>query len=251
MLDEIDRTLIRRNQYLYAVFIDFRAAFDSGSRRIALENLAAAGVPFNVLQLTTNILQENSVGLDDGACVREGLIQTDGFTLGDNLSPLLFTVLVANLSAVIRNRHRNVDLIQFADDIVLFSTSRFHLQQSLHTLNIHVTDLSLQINTRKTEAMKFRRGGRLAKSDTLRIGNQELLLVNRFTYLGITLSLNGRSFSAHVVDRCKKALAAISIRSIPTRRSRLAAFCSPQVQLGAAPTRRMLNSPQTRITAIS
>ena len=62
LLDEIDRTLTRKNQYLYAAFLNFRAAFHAGSKKIALENLVAAGVPFNV-QLMANTLQENSVFL--------------------------------------------------------------------------------------------------------------------------------------------------------------------------------------------
>lgn len=208
LTSKVERTLRRKGQFLYAVFVDFKAAFDSGSRTIALERLAETGIPANIMALLSNILQANMIQLDDGICLRSGLTQTNGFTQGDNLSPLLFTCLIADLPARVKDRHRNVELALFADDLVAFSTSRFHLQQSLHTLDDYVREVGLQINLKKTEAMKFRRGGGLARDDVLKIGGQEIQFVNRFTYLGVTLSLNGRSFSAHVMDRFGRALAA-------------------------------------------
>ena len=47
--------------------------------------------------------------VDDGVGLRDGLThQTNGSTQGDNLSPLLFTVLVADLPARIKYKYRNV-----------------------------------------------------------------------------------------------------------------------------------------------
>ena len=78
----------------------------------------------------------------------------------------------------------------FDGDIVLYGTSRFHVQRALHTLDDYVRNLGLQINLKKTKAMKFRKGGKLARDDTSEIGEHELKFVNRFTYL----ELNARLF---------------------------------------------------------
>ena len=88
-----------------------------------------------------------------------------------------------------------VKVLEYADDLALYSPSRFHLQQALYTLASYV---GLTIYTKKTEAMKFRRGGRLASNDKLSLAGQSIDFVNNFTYLGITLSTTGTSFSKHV-----------------------------------------------------
>lgn len=207
LLDKIDQTASKKGQLLYAVFVDFRAAFDSGSRRLVLERLAVLGIPTNVLGLLKDILQSNPVTIDDNVVLREGLHQTNGFAQGDNLSPLLFSLLIADLLVRIRARHPFVNVTLYADDLVIFSTSRFDVQQALATLNARVLEIGLEINMRETEAMKFRRGGnKLAESDTLRIGGQDIKYVNQFTYLGFTLTTTGQSFAAHVQGRCRKAL---------------------------------------------
>ena len=72
---------------------------------------------------------------------------------------------------LITSRHNVVKIPQYTDDPVLFSRSRFHLQQSLATVNGYVQRVQggLEINREKTEAMKFRRGGRLAANDEIRL----------------------------------------------------------------------------------
>ena len=56
----------------------------------------------------------------------------------------------------------------------------------------------------KTVAVKFRPGGHIAATDELRLLTQPLAYVNHFSYMGVTLPANGRSFSAHVTDRCRR-----------------------------------------------
>ena len=67
-MEKIYRTLKRKKQFLYTLFIDCRSAFDTGSRSVALRNVAAAEVPQNVILLLGDILQENRIELDDGIC---------------------------------------------------------------------------------------------------------------------------------------------------------------------------------------
>jgi len=62
----------------------------------------------------------------------------------------------------------------------------------------------------KTQAMKFRRGGRVAASDTLFLSGVGLDYVNRFPYLGIVIPFNTRSFGDHVKERFKNSLLAMT-----------------------------------------
>lgn len=133
LMNDIERYM-RRGLFTYAVFVDFRAAFDMAPRDLVLQKLAHAGVPENILALLLAILQGNSVIVEDGVSELPAFVQTTGVAQGDNLSPLLFTVLTSHLPAILQGRHSQVKVLMYADDLVLYSTSRFHLQRSLTTL---------------------------------------------------------------------------------------------------------------------
>jgi len=216
LLDEINVALSNPEGRLFAVFVDFKSAFDSGSRDLTVYKLAQAGVPPRMLALITAFLGENSILIDDGVTVNSQIIQTTGFAQGDNLSPLLFSILIADLPQRVKDQHKFVKMLLYADDLVLFSTSRFHLQQALVTLGKYVKEIGLEINLQKTEAIKFRRGGKVARSDELRLYGNALRFVNSFTYLGVTLTVTGKSFSKHIAERFRKAL--ISLNSIKNLR---------------------------------
>ena len=64
--------------------------------------------------------------------------------------------------------------------------------------------------------MKFRRGGPLSRDDRIHLSGRPLPFVNSFPYLGLTLTPNMKSFTAHVNERCRKAL--IAMASIRTPR---------------------------------
>lgn len=66
--------------------------------------------------------------------------------------------------------------------------------------------LKLVVNLCKTKTTKFRRGSRTMAANTLCLIGLPLAYVNRFPYLGSLISVNGRSFTAHVSDRCRKAV---------------------------------------------
>lgn len=220
LLEDVKRALGRPKNPLFAVFVDFKAAFDPGSRKLALEKLSRMGVTRNVLGLIAATLQKNFIVIDDGVSAREGLEQTTGFAQGDNLSPLLFAVLIADLPDKIKARHPFVKVLLYADDLVLYSSSRFHLQQALATLGHYVEEIGLVINKKKTEAMQFRRGGRIAAANELRLGGETIKYVSSFTYLGLTLTPTGTSFSRHIKERARKAMVVSSQIESPTKLSR-------------------------------
>ena len=99
----------------------------------------------------------------------------------------------------------------YADDLVIYGTSRFHVQQALTRLNSAIGDLGPPVNLSKTMAMKFRQGGRIATGDALSLAGLPISYVGKFPYLGLILPSNGRSFSAHISERCRKAMVASSM----------------------------------------
>ena len=213
-MSDIRHALSSRPRHLHAVFVDFSSAFDTGSRTMALSLLAEYGVPTKLLGLIRASLQKNFIDIDDGVAIRSSLEQTNGFAQGENSSPILFSILTSKLPEIITTRHPAVKLLMFADDIVMYSKSKYQLQRAILSLSQHAESLGLIINEGKTEAMKFRNGGRLAKDDFLTLNRRRIKNVSRFTYLGITLTTTGTSFTPHIEERIRRTTVAFA--SIPS-----------------------------------
>ena len=96
----------------------------------------------------------------------------------------------------------------YADDLVMYSPFSFQVSQALSTLKEASSAVGLEINIAKTQAMKFRKGGRLAKTDRFLLNGSVVPIVSKFCYLGLIIPSNGHSFAAHVKERARKAAAA-------------------------------------------
>ena len=76
------------NKPLYAVFVDYKAAFDTVPRTRILEKLARAGVGGKMFNLIMETLQEGDVAIEDGVSELAPFRQCTGVAQGDNHSPL-------------------------------------------------------------------------------------------------------------------------------------------------------------------
>jgi len=191
---------------VYGVFIDFRKAFDSISRNRILDVLIELNVTGSILVLLNDILQSNMFAVFDGLQYSNLITQNTGVPQGDSMSPLLFVLVTVRLINGIRNQFPDVHVLMYADDAILYSYSISSLQDALGYFTTLAANVDLRINTDKTKCIKFRRGGRLACHDVLKLGNEMLEFVSTFTYLGVTLSSSGKCFTAHINSRVHKAI---------------------------------------------
>ena len=65
------------------------------------------------------------------------------------------------------------------------------LQACLDNLLIYCTSNLLKVNVSKTKIVKFRRGGRLSRTDKLIYNNQEVDFFILFKYLGVMFQTKG------------------------------------------------------------
>lgn len=210
---EIERSLAK-SQPLYAVFVDLKSAFDKASRTLVLRKLAEAAVGQRLIGLISSILQSNNIILDDGVCEHPRFSQTTGYAQGDNISPLLFCVLISDLPAYLRPDFSHVKMILYADDIVLASRDRHELQRCLSSFEEYCNLNGLVINTDKTKAMKIRRSGSIRSAETFRVNGGAVEFVKQFAYLGILFTEKPMSFSAHISERIRKAtIASTKVRT--------------------------------------
>ena len=106
--------------------------------------------------------------------------------------------------------HDNVPVVTFmyADDMVIGSRNKEHLQLAFNRLQVWAKDNDLIINKEKTVQMVFRKGGRLAITDPILFGKDKLKIVNHCNYLGIRLQATRTSFKMHVKEKVIAAIRA-------------------------------------------
>ena len=99
----------------------------------------------------------------------------------------MFIMYTADLPRVLKDVSDSIDVICYADDLVLFSRKRCDIQKALAVLADYCDDNKLDLNVSKTKVMKFRRGGRISKQDVFLYKSKPLEIVNYMEYLGVGL----------------------------------------------------------------
>ena len=203
---DIDTAVAHRGGKLHAIFIDFSKAFDTVNRTIImkkLENTITQGR--YLLPVIRDLLTNNWVEISDGIDKSNPIQQTVGVLQGDPLSPLLFIVATADIVKAITPN--NVNLLMYADDMVLTSSSESDLQMAFNQLVNWAKENELKLNEEKTVTLTFRRGG---KRSNFYVDGKRLNSVSNFTYLGITSQTRGSIFTMHINERVNAAIRAIS-----------------------------------------
>ncbi|CAH2088263.1 unnamed protein product [Euphydryas editha] len=194
------------------VFLDVQSAFDSVDPGILVQIMSRLGVPghlckwiFNFLNNRTIYARHNNI-LYGPKCASKGTMQ------GATLSPLLYNIYTSEICKYVNNR--NVNILQFADDIVFYS-SNYNLEiaidnmnQSLFQLLQYYNDrLHLKINPSKSSVMFF--GNETSNSNI--IYNNEI--INRVTskkFLGIILDPK-LTFEEHIKYISKNAHTGLNV----------------------------------------
>ncbi|CAH0703369.1 unnamed protein product [Spodoptera exigua] len=111
-----------------------------------------------------------------------------GLAQGDPLSPLLFNIVTVNICKIIKN----VSISQFADDFILYYTTKSifeaknKLQVAINLFNDLVQGIGLNISSEKSKVCIFKNGYKKDIID-IRINNRSLQVVDSYKYLGLWL----------------------------------------------------------------
>jgi hypothetical protein len=196
---------------VYAIFVDFKAAFNTASRTAIIDTLSGCGVGGPFLDLINAMLAPNLVRLFDGLALLPEFNQDTGLPQGDTISSLLFVVVLMGLPEYVHNRATGTVSQLYADDLVMLHLALKALREATIAAMEFAAERGLQINWAKTKVMKFRRGGRLAASDVFTVEGVEVPFVPSFCYLGMTITVTASTFKQHLLDRKARALTAINM----------------------------------------
>jgi hypothetical protein len=144
-------------------FIDFRKAFDTVSHDSIRRTLEHLAFPQNIITTISNMLSDTFVQLLVNGFLTDPIRVKCGTKQGDPIPPLLFVLMIEALSRTIQNSPSIVGLpfssisstklkiLLFADDVLLFSSSRSDLDIVMKLLHDFAVATGLEVNQDKSK----------------------------------------------------------------------------------------------------
>ena len=209
-------TILRNRKSLgkpsFVSFIDFKKAFDSVDRNLLLYKLSKIGVVGNIYNAISALYKDpkSRVILND--------ISTDWFTCpigvkqGDTLSPTLFAIFINDLAEEIKESGIGIDIdddlivnvLLYADDIVLLAKSEDDLQSLLNIVNSWCSKWRLEVNLLKTNIMHVRKKQARRVNFDFQFENGSVEYCDKYKYLGVTLNEH-LDFEKTTFELCESA----------------------------------------------
>ena len=248
-----------QHRNLYTTFIDLTKAFDTISRAGLWKIMAKFGCPDKFIALVRSFHEGMQVRVQDDGESSEPILVTNRVKQGCVLAPTLFSMMFSAMLAEafrddsdgipirfwtdsklfnLRRLHAKskvkMDCVRdllFADDCALNACSVHEMQQSMDKFSSTCNAFGLTISTKKTEVMYQPAPNKDYTEPTINVNGEALKTVNKFTYLGSTLSRNVR-IDDEVVLRIAKASAAFgNLREKVWEREGLSTQTKPKVYI--------------------
>ena len=210
----IEKFVKKQKRKLYAVFIDFKKAYDTVDRSKLFRRLQSMGINGIFLKNIKAMYEKISykIKLKDGHL--DPINSNLGLKQGCPLSPMLFNLYIDDVKDVFDEECDPVTITDtrishflYADDLVLVSLTPEGLQRSLDKVSAYSKTKTLTISIKKSKSMVFNNGGRLIKTK-FKIDDETLEPVKSFCYLGFDIVPSGvvtRAMNT-LCDKAKKAL---------------------------------------------
>ena len=195
----IDKYVNCHHENVYTCFVGFRKAFDSVWHDGLLYKMLQINVDGNFYKLIKSLYSNSICSIKIGNNQTRSFQYARGVRQGCILSPLLFNLYINDLpfsfghtlsDPFVLPNGTKLNSLLYADDLIILSRSRIGLQNCLNTLSSYCKSWMLNINPKKTKVMVFQR--RAKKDDhKFHIGNENIDIVQNYTYLGTRISSTG------------------------------------------------------------
>ena len=218
---QLQEKCIEQDRPLYMVFVDFSNAFDSVGRTGLWQLLRKYGYPEKFTTMIEALHSGMMANVSVGGEVSESFSVTNGVNEGCVLAPTLFSIFLSSMlneafrdigGVVYIQSRQSADLLNvahfraktkstrilmrellFADDSALVAQTVEEMQKIVYAFSDASKKFGLKINIKKTEVPYQPNYTRTREEDIMVDGNK-LNAVLEFTYLGSTISSNGRIY---------------------------------------------------------
>lgn len=202
-----------KKKKLYAVFIDFRSAFDHIDRKALFYKLSESGLTYKFLNLLRNLYNNTNSCVWDGTNISDEFLTTIGLKQGCMLSPTFFSIFIDDLVKTLPGGARigdmTVKILLYADDLVILAESPETLQLMINRLSEYCEKWNLIINLEKTKAMIFQKGGRQARNEKWFYRQERIQITKEYKYLGVIFTPQ-MSMKKHHTERYITATKALN-----------------------------------------
>ena len=256
ILRQIAEKAIEKRRDVFLAFIDLEKAYDRVNREKLWEALRQAQVEEGLVRAVQSLYMECEAKVKVGEKYSEWFKMDQGVRQGCTLSPWLFNVFLdiivkearEGFMEGVRLENENVDVLLFADDMVLIADNEESLQMNLKKLDEALIRWEMKMNWEKTEVMKV---GKERGQCCVEVGDRRLESVEVVKYLGVMISGDGR-MEEEVRSRIGKAARVIGALNEPvwkrkelSRRTKLKVYNAivvPTLMYGSETW--VLNKPQ-------
>jgi sorting nexin-29 len=182
----------KKGQPVYAVFVDFKKAYDSVVRDKLWGCLAGLGVRGRMLEALKSMYAQVLLRVRAGGQLGREFQSSRGVKQGDPLSPLLFGLLLERIETVFDEQLQGgvwiggqlVKMFMYADDLVILGASPEDIQQSLDLLASCCVGLQMTVNVRKTVGVVFNAKCHRGRPVRWRFAGGRVEIRDGFAYLG-------------------------------------------------------------------
>ena len=227
----VEKVVKKGKKRLYAVFIDFKKAYDTVNRDLLMRRLQSLGINGTFLRNILAMYQktEYCIKLKNGHT--HAINSNLGLKQGCPLSPMLFNLYIDDIDDIFDEtcdpiiiQNETISHFLYADDLVILSESKQGLQRGIDKVYEFAKVKHLTISVSKSKTMVLNSSGKYIR-DTFTLNGQILEPVYSFCYLGFDIKCSGTVKCAMNIlnDKGNKALrsllCAISRFNIPVKTS--------------------------------
>ena len=193
----VEKVVKKKKNKLYAVFIDFKKAYDTVNRGHLFKKLKDLGINGIFMRNIESMYEETEYCLKLKGGHTSPILSNLGLKQGCPLSPILFNLYIDDIKNIF-DEHcdpvsiQNVKINHFlyADDLVILSQNKTGLQRCLDKTHQFSKANFLTISVRKSKTMVFNHPGKLIH-DGFQLGDEVMEPVQEFCYLGIDIKCSG------------------------------------------------------------
>ena len=191
LLKEIIHEYTKNKNKAYVAFIDLSKAFDKVNHFILAHKLLEASIPPDIVLILIHYLRNQKARVCWNEAKGHYIHINNGVRQGGILSPFLFKFYINCLLDDISDCNvgckyglLRMNVLAYADDIVLIADSKSSLEYIYHKLNDNINKLKLNMNKNKSKCMIFERANHKSCISEIKLGNDTLEVVQNYKYLG-------------------------------------------------------------------